>query len=74
MRANEIKNEIYEIKKWEEKSRGKDLKYETNKYVYDIQQFETIRSFGDSIYTGKININQAEMDQTTLLENIVEFL
>ena len=24
----------------------KDLKYETKKYVYDFQQYETIRSFG----------------------------
>ena len=26
MRTNEIKNEIYEIKKWEEKIKQKDLK------------------------------------------------
>ena len=29
MRTNEIKNEIYEIKNWEEKIKRKDLKYET---------------------------------------------
>ena len=29
MRTNEIKNEIDEIKKWEEKIKRKDLKYET---------------------------------------------
>ena len=34
---------------------------------------KTIRSFGDNIYSGKININEAEMDQTNLLENLVEF-
>ena len=33
----------------------KDLKYKANKYLYDFQQFETIRSFGESIYTGKID-------------------
>ena len=73
MKTNEVKNEIYKIKKSEEKIKRKDLKYETNKYVYDFQQFETIRSFGESIYTGKTNINQTEMDQTNLLENIIEF-
>ena len=26
-----------------------------NKHIYDFQQFETIISFGDSIYTGKIS-------------------
>ena len=32
-----------------------------------------LSSFGDNIYTGKININEADMDQTNLLENMVEF-
>ena len=31
MRNNEIKNEIGETKKWEEKIKQKDLKYETKK-------------------------------------------
>ena len=37
MRTNEIKNEIYEIKKWEEKIKLEDLKYKTKKYAYDFQ-------------------------------------
>ena len=41
--------------------------------MYDFQQIETITSFGDSIYTGKINIDEAEMDQSNLLENMVTF-
>ena len=40
----------------------KDLRYKTNKYLSDFQQFETIRYFGDSIYTGKISIDEAEAD------------
>ena len=31
-----IKNEIDETKKWEEKIKRKDLKYETKKYIYDL--------------------------------------
>ena len=31
MRTNEIKNEIYEIKKWQEKIKREDLKYKTKK-------------------------------------------
>ena len=73
MRTDEIKNEIDEIKKWEEKIERKDLKYKTNKYLSDCQQFERVRSFGDSIYTGKITIDEADMDQTSLLENIATF-
>ena len=72
MRIDEIKNEIDEIIKWEEKNNRKDLKYKTNKYLYDFQQFETIRFFGDSIYTGKINIDEPEIDLTNLLEIIVK--
>ena len=40
MRMNEIKNEIYEIKKWEEKIKWEDLKYKTKNYTYDFQQYE----------------------------------
>ena len=28
---------------------------------------------GDNIYRGKINLDEAEMDQSNLLKNIVEF-
>ena len=62
-----------EIKKWEEKIKRKDLIYKVNKYKYDFQQYETIRYFGESIYTGKSNIDEAEMDQSNLLENKIEF-
>ena len=41
--------------------------------MHDFQQFERIRSFGDSIYTGKFNIDETEMDQTNLLEKMVKF-
>ena len=37
MRTNEIKNEIYEIAKYEEKIKQEDLKYKTKCYKYDFQ-------------------------------------
>ena len=49
MRTNEIKNQIYEIEKWEETIKWKNLKYKTNNYINYFQQFEAIRSFGDNI-------------------------
>ena len=73
MRTNEIKNEINETKKWEEKIKRKVLTYETSKYIFDFQQFQTIRSFGDSIYNDKINIREAKMKQVILLVNILDF-
>ena len=68
MRNNEIEIEIDEMKKWEEKIKRKDLKYETKSYTCDFQQYETIRSFGDNIYTGKISTDETEMYQINLLK------
>ena len=73
MRTNETKNEIYEIRKWEEVIKREDLKYETTKHRFDFQQFKTIRSFGESIYNGKINIKEAKLKQDILLENVLDF-
>ena len=74
MRINEIKNQIiYQIEKWGEKIKQEDLKYKTKNYTYDFQQYEKIRSFGESIYAGIISIHEAEMDQINLLENMIKF-
>ena len=73
MRNIETKSEIDESKKWENKNKRRDLIYKTNKYKYNFQQYETIRSFSDSIFAGKINIDEAEMNQSNLLKNMVEF-
>ena len=69
MKTNDNKNEIDKIKKWEEKIEQKDLIYKANKYKIDFQQHKTIRCFGESIYTGKINKDKVEMDQSNLLKN-----
>ena len=38
----------------------KYLIFEANKYIYDFQQFETIRSFAKNIFAGKITSNGVE--------------
>ena len=73
MRNTEIENEIDEVKKSEEKIKRRDFIYKTNKYKHDFQQYETIRSFGDRVYAGNHNIDEAEVDQSNLLEDMVEF-
>ena len=73
MRTNETKNTTDETEKSEEKIKQKDLKYETNKNTYDFQQYESIRSFGDSIYTPKTNIVETEKNWSNLLKNVAEF-
>ena len=73
MRENKIKNEIYEIKKWEQKIKTKYLNYETKDYIYAIQQYGTIQSFSDNFNTSKINIDVAEIYQSNLLKHVVKF-
>ena len=55
------------------KIKRKDLKNETKVYIYDFQQYKTIRSFGDNIYTCKFNIDEAEMDESNLFKKLVKF-
>ena len=69
MRTDKDKNVIVEIKK-KDKIKRKDLKYEAGKYNYHLKQYKTIRSFGESIYSGKISIHKPDMDQTNLLDNM----
>ena len=47
----------------EEKVKRKDLTNERNIYIYGFYQIKTMRIYGDHIYTGKINIDKAEIDQ-----------
>ena len=81
MKTRKNKNEIDKIKKREGKIMPEDLRFEQWKHKSDLQQYETIRSFSENIYTSKINVDNAEMDQTNLskksnlsnIENIVNF-
>ena len=71
MRTNEVKTEKYEITKWEEEIKPKNLKYKTKKYTYDFQQFGTKRSLVESIYSIKAGLVKAEQKQGNLLESSV---
>ena len=55
----------------EEKIDGVWFEYDTDKYVYDFQQLQTL-SFDDSIVNGKIAIREADERESNLLENILE--
>ena len=68
MRANEIKNETDETQKWDEKLKPKNSKYEIKKYSYDFRQYEATKSFGESIYTHKAEIVEAEEEQSNLFK------
>ena len=62
-----------QIKLIEEQPDTKCLIYDTNKYMYNFDQFKMIRSFVDSIFKGKITLGEADKKQRILLENILEF-
>ena len=49
------------------------MKYETSKYLYDFQQFQTIRSFDEKISIGKVSISETDKKQSNLLNSIFEF-
>ena len=47
-----------------------NLIYEARKYVQNLQQFETIRSFSKNVFADKITLNGADKDQGDLLVEI----
>ena len=61
------------LKNGKKKLKEKIQNIKHKKYMYDFQQYHTITSFENNIHTGKINIDEAEMDQNNLLKNGKEF-
>ena len=47
--------------------------YYSSKEPFDFRMFKTIRSFGDDIYNRKITINEADREQSDLVEYILNF-
>ena len=45
--------------------------YYSSKEAFDFRMFKTIRSFGDDIYSGKITKNQADQEQSDLVEYVL---
>ena len=63
-------NKIEEI----EKSVDKDkLIYKTFKHTYDFKKFKTIKTFGESIYNGKITLEETDECQSDSLGEIKIF-
>ena len=51
----------------------KSLVYETEKYVYNFQQYETTSSFAKENLAGKITLDNADKDQSDLLIYLKDF-
>ena len=60
------------IRNWKKNQHRKKEKYETNKYVDDIQKFQMIVFFVDSIFNGKIAISDADESETSALDKLLK--
>ena len=49
------------------------LVYRTNEYTYNYKNFWTINIFGRDIYNGKTTLKEDNEDQSSLLDEIINF-
>ena len=70
---DEAEKELSKIKEIENSIEREKLFYKTNKYRYDFRKFQTIRNFGKDIYDDEITLEEADEDQSDLLNSISDF-
>ena len=71
--SDESRKELDKIKDIEKNVDGEKLIYKTNKHTYDFRKFNTMRTFGEDIYDGKITLEEANESQSDLLGEIKKF-
>ena len=71
--SDEAREDIDKILKIEKNVDREKLVYDAGKYKYDFTKFNTIRTFGEDIYNGKITLEKADEDQSDLADEINEF-
>ena len=69
----EIKNEINKIKEYKKKLNRDNMIYYSSKEPFNFKTFKTIRSLGENIYGGKITVDEADEEQSDLIEDILNF-
>ena len=69
----ENKNELNKIKEYEKKVSRDNMIYYSCKETFEFRMFQTIRSFGNNIYSSKITINKVDLEQSDLVEYILNF-
>ena len=70
---DEAKKDIDKITEVEKTIDREKLVYRANEYTYSFQNFRTIRAFGRVIYNGEITLKEADEDQASLLNEIINF-
>ena len=66
--SDEAREQINKILKIEKNVDIEKLVYEAGKYKHDFRKFNSIRTFGDNIYNGKITLEEADEDQSDLAD------
>ena len=69
----ESRKEFDKIKEIEKHVDREKSIYKTFKHTYDFREFKKIRTFGESIYNGKITLEEADESQSDLLGEIKNF-
>ena len=64
-------NKIKEIEKNVDREK---LFYKSNKNTYNFKNFQTRRTFGEDIYKGEITLEEADEDQSILVDKINNFI
>ena len=67
---DEARKELDKIKEIENSTDREKLVYEKRGNTYDFRKFRTIRNFGDDIYDGEITLEEADENQSNLLDEI----
>ena len=70
---NEAEKEIDQIKETEDTIDKEKLLYKASGNTYDFRKFKTTRTFGKDIYEGKITLEEADKNQSDLLNKIKNF-
>ena len=70
---NEAEKEIDQIKEKEDSIDKEKLLYKASGNTYDFRKFKTTRTFGKDIYEGKITLEEADKNQSDLLNKIENF-
>ena len=73
MKNDEAQKELDKIKEIEKNVDRDKLIYETNEYTYSFKNFQTIKTFGQDIYEGKITIKETNEYQADLFVEITNF-
>ena len=68
--SDEAKEEINQIKETEKKVDREKIFYDAGEYRYDFRIFNTVRTFGEDICDGKITLEEANKDQSDMVDDI----